>query len=215
MKFAEKLTITIAGIAILTSTEISSVRAATFFESGDAGDTFDNAQAVSGTNEESLDKIEGTLESTTDKDYFRFLFDKFGNLTIKTGPYFNTPFPSNTFPAFELFNANNTLVGGYFEGDITFGIGGLPDIFEISFVEGVAELTFRNLLAGEYVLKVDGTGQANDPKPIYEGNYTISLSEAEFLPSQPVPEPSSLVGIVIASSISWLVKKKTVLRKVF
>jgi hypothetical protein len=86
MKFAEKLTIAIAGIAIFTGTEISSARAATFFESGDAGNTFDTAQAVSGSNEESLDKIEGTLESTRDKDYFRFFFNNIGNLTIKTGP---------------------------------------------------------------------------------------------------------------------------------
>lgn len=214
MKFAEKLTIAVAGIAIFTGTEISSAKAATFFESGDAGDTFDNAQAVSGSNEESLNKIEGTLESTKDKDFFRFFFDKIGNLTIQTGPYSNTPFPSNTFPAFQLFNANNNLVGGYFEGNFTFGIGNLPSS-SINFVDGVAELNFSDLLAGEYVLKVDGTGQVNDPKPIYEGNYTISLSDAKFLPSQPVPEPSSLVGIVIASSISWLVKKRTVLGKVF
>jgi hypothetical protein len=104
-------------------------------------------------------------------------------------------------------------VGGYFEGDFTFGIGDIPGS-SLNFVEGVAELNFSNLLAGEYVLKVDGTGQANNPKPIYEGNYTISLSDAEFLPSQPVPEPSTLVGIVIASSISWLVKKRANLRKV-
>jgi hypothetical protein len=49
-----------------------------------------------------LDRIEGSLTSTQDKDYFRFSFGGIGIFSIETGPYFNMLFPANTFPAFQL-----------------------------------------------------------------------------------------------------------------
>jgi hypothetical protein len=55
-----------------------------------------------------LDRIEGSLTSTQDKDYFRFSFGGIGIFSIETGPYFNMLFPANTFPAFQLFNSNSS-----------------------------------------------------------------------------------------------------------
>ena len=207
-------------IALITSGVLLSfvaikvpTQAATFFEIGDAGDTLNNAQVASGLGGESLDRIEGRLESTNDQDYFRFFWGGVGMLQIETGPYFNTSFPANTFPAFQLFNPSNSLVGGYFIGAITLEVGDIGGS-GISLMFGSAQFNFHYLSAGEYVLKVDGTGQANEPKPIYEGDYAIRLSGAEFIPSppipasQPVPEPGTLVSTLVAGGIGWLMKRK-------
>jgi hypothetical protein len=184
-------------------------QAATFFEIDDAGNTFNSAQTVSGVGNNLLDRIEGSLTSTQDNDYFRFYFGGIGVLAIETGPYFNMPFPSNTFPAFQFFNSNYSLMGGYFMGDLTWGQGNIAGS-RISYISGITQVNFNNLSAGEYVLKVDGTGQFNNHNPIHEGNYTVRLSGAEVIPSQPqsVPEPSTPVGILIASGIGWLIKNK-------
>lgn len=186
-------------------------QAATFFEIDDAGNTFNSAQTVSGLGNSLLDIIEGSLTSTQDKDYFRFSFGGIGILAIETGPYFNMPFPANTFPAFQLFNSNYSLMGGYFMGDFTWGIGNISGS-RISYTSGIAKVNFNNLPAGEYVLKVDGTGQFNHRNPIHQGNYAVRLSGAEFIPSQPqsVPEPSTSVGVLIAGGIGWQMKKKRV-----
>ena len=218
MRIYEKLAI-ISTSAVLSFAAINApVQATTFFEVGDAGDTFNNAQVVSCLGGASIDGIEGRLDLRNDNDYFRFFFGGGGVLKIETGPYFNTGFPFNPFPAFQLFNTNNSLVGGYFDGDFTFGVGDISGSF-IAFYGGRSELNFRNLSAGEYVLKVDGTGQTNAPKPVYEGDYSIKLSGAEFirdqpcpepstLPQQSVPEPSTLVGMIVAGGIGWLMKMK-------
>lgn len=186
-------------------------QAATFFEIDDAGNTFNSAQTVSGLDNNLLDIIEGNLKSAQDKDYFRFSFGGIGILAIETGPYFNMPFPSNTFPAFQLFNSNYSLMGGYFMGDFTWGGGNISGS-RISYSSGIAQVKFNNLSAGEYVLKVDGTGQFNNHNPIHEGNYSVRLSGAEVIPSQPqsVPEPITSVGVLIAGGIGWRMKKKRV-----
>lgn len=187
------------------------IQAATFFEIDDAGNTFNSAQTVSGLGNNLLDIIEGSLTSTQDKDYFRFYFGGIGILALETGPYFNMSFPANTFPAFQLFNSNSSLMGGYFMGDFTWGVGNLSGS-QISYTTGIAQVNFNNLPAGEYVLKVDGTGQFNHRNPIHQGNYAVRLSGAEFIPSQhqSVPEPSTSVGLLIAGGIGWLMKKKRV-----
>lgn len=198
---------TITGISFLFIN--ISVQAATFFEIDDAGNTFNSAQLVSGVGNNLFDRIEGSLTSTQDNDYFRFFLGEIGFLSIETGPYFNKPFPSNTFPAFQLFNSNYDLMGGYFMGDFTWGVGNIAGS-RISYSSGIAQVKFNNLSAGEYVLKVDGTGQFNHQNPIHEGNYVVRLSGAEFIPSQPqsVPESSTPIGILIAGGISWLMKKR-------
>lgn len=203
-------------LAIATTiTEISlayikiPTQAATFFEIDDASNTFYSAQVVSGMGNNWLDKIEGNLISPQDNDYFRFYFGGVGVLAIETGPYFNQPFPSNTFPAFQLFNTNNSLIGGYFKGEFTLGIGNIGGS-RISYISGISQMNFNNLSAGEYVLKIDGTGQFNNRNPIYEGKYAVNLSGAEFIPSQPqpIPEPSTPIGLLIAGGIGWLMKKR-------
>lgn len=201
------ITTTIAGMS-LVAIKIP-VQAVTFFEIDDAGNTFNSAQTVSGVGNNLLEIIEGSLTSTQDKDYFRFSFDGIGMLAIETGPYFNNPFPSNTFPAFQLFNNDSSLMGGYFMGDFTWGVGNISGS-GISYTSGSAQVKFNNLSAGEYVLKVDGTGQFNHRNPIHEGNYAVRLSGAEFIPSQPqsVPEPITPVSILIAGGIGWLMKKQ-------
>lgn len=184
-------------------------QAATFFEIDDAGNTFNSAQPVSGLDNKFLERIEGNITSKQDNDYFRFYFSGIGILAIETGPYFNMPFPVNTFPAFQLFNSNCSLMGGYFMGNFTWGLGNIAGS-KISYTSGISQVNFNNLSAGEYVLKIDGTGQYNNRQPIHEGNYAVRLSGAEFIPSQPqsVPEPSTPVGILIAGGIGWLMKKK-------
>jgi len=213
MNIYHKLAITTSGTLLSFAAIIVPTQAATFFEVGDAGDTFNNAQVVSGLGGGSLNRIEGRLDSTKDQDYFRFLWGGLGMLQIETGPYFNTSFPSNTFPAFQLFTASNSLVGGYFMGAITLEVGDIGGS-SISWMSGSAQFNFHYLSPGEYVLKVDGTGQANEPKPMYEGNYAIRLSGAEFIPSQsvpesqPVPEPGTLVSTLIAGGLGWFMKRK-------
>jgi hypothetical protein len=202
----ETLAIATVGSVFSFAAMTVSARSATFFEVGDAGDTFDKAQIITGVSGEALTSIEGKLTSTQDKDYFRFFFGGVGLLTVETGPYFNTPFPSNTFPAYELFNASNSLVGGYFQGEFTVGLGNMQGSSIV--FDGNTQLIFSYLSAGEYVLKVDGTGQYNNQKPIYEGDYAIRLSGAEVIPDQSIPEPSTFVGTVIAAGIGWLIKKK-------
>ena len=184
-------------------------QAATFFELDDAGNTFNSAQAVSGLDNNFLERIEGNITSKQDNDYFRFYFSGIGILAIETGPYFNMPFPVNTFPAFQLFNSNCSLMGGYFMGNFTWGLGNIAGS-QISYTSGISQVNFNNLSAGEYVLKIDGTGQYNNRQPIHEGNYAVRLSGAEFIPSQPqsIPEPSTPVGILIAGGLGWLMKKK-------
>lgn len=201
------ITTTIAGMS-LVAIKIPA-QAVTFFEIDDAGNTFNSAQTVSGLDNNLLDIIEGNLKSAQDKDYFRFPFGGIGILAIETGPYFNRPFPSNTFPAFQLFNSNYSLMGGYFMGDFTWGVGNISGS-GISYTSGIAKVKFNNLSAGEYVLKVDGTGQFNHRNPVHEGNYAVRLSGAEFIHSQPqsVPEPSTPVGILMAGGIGWLIKKQ-------
>ena len=201
------ITTTITGMT-LVAIKIPA-QAVTFFEIDDAGNTFKSAQVVRGVGNNLLDRIEASLTSTQDNDYFRFYFSGIGILAIETGPYFNRPFPSNTFPAFQLFNSNCSLMGGYLMGDFTWGLGNIAGS-QISYTSGISQVNFNNLSAGEYVLKIDGTGQYNNRQPIHEGKYAVRLSGAEFIPSQPqsVPEPSTPVGILIAGGIGWLMKKK-------
>ena len=103
------------GLATVFYTQSS--QAAVFSEIGDAGDTFGTAQIVSGSARQSLDSIEGNLSSLQDNDFFRFFYGGTGNLTIETGPYTNTPFPTNTFPGFELLSATGISLGGAAESN--------------------------------------------------------------------------------------------------
>lgn len=209
MSIYRKLASAIIGTILGIATNNTTVAAATFFEIGDAGDTFNSAQVVRGWESNSLNWIEGSLSSTHDNDYFRFAFGGVGVLTIQTGPYFNTPFPWNQFPAFQLFNAQDSLVGGYSGGSLTFGLGDMAGS-SIFFIPGMSQFNFSNLSAGEYVLKVNGMAQINTQESVYEGDYSIKLVDAEFISNseQPVPEPSTLLGMIVAGGIGWLMHTK-------
>jgi hypothetical protein len=162
-----------------------------YVESGDAGGALATAQGVITPFSQSLDEIAGTLPTAGDVDFFRFLYTGAGELTIAEGPYVNTPFPGNTFPAFELLSSAGVNLGGFANpGGTGF----------ISYSHGTASLTYFGLVSGnEYVLAVDGSGQANPPHPLYVGAYSIRLSGgAATLAAQTVPEPASLALAALA-----------------
>ncbi|MBR8832628.1 MAG: hypothetical protein DSM106950_00930 [Stigonema ocellatum SAG 48.90 = DSM 106950] len=186
-------------------------QAAVYSEVGEAGDTFDTAQLVLGTAGESLDAIAGNLLSSQDNDFFRFFYDGTGNLSIRTGPYTNTPFPTNTFPGFELFSDNGVSLGGAGEslnpspfGNKDFVAGNSSIVYQ----SGVSLVNYQNLPIGEYVLRVDGSGQFNSGKPRYVGNYSVSLQgAAQFI--EQVPEPTSILSLLAVSAIASATVIKT------
>jgi hypothetical protein len=194
MNIFHKFAIAAFGLATVFYTQPS--QAAVFSEVGDAGDIFGNAQIVSGAAGQSLNTIEGNLSSLQDNDFFRFFYGGTGNLTIATGPYTNTPFPTNTFPGFELLSGTGTSLGGAAEsnnpaplGNQAFIVGG-----NINYA-GTSLINYANLSVGEYVLRIDGTGQANLNQPRYIGNYSVRLQGgAQFI--QAVPEPTSILSLL-------------------
>lgn len=201
IKILHKFVIGACGLAMLSYGQ--SAQAAVYSEAGDAGDTFATAQLTLGSVGQPLDFIEGNLLSLQDNDFFRFFYSGTGNLTIETGPYTNTPFPSNTFPGFELLSGIGASLGGAAQslnpspfGNQTFITGG-----SIFYSPGISTINYANLPVGEYVLRVDGTGQANLGKPRYVGNYSIRLQGGtRFI--QSVPEPSFILSLLAISAIA-------------
>ncbi|MBD2519771.1 PEP-CTERM sorting domain-containing protein [Nostoc sp. FACHB-973] len=200
MNIFHKFAFAAFGLATVFYTQSS--QAAVFSEVGDAGDTFGTSQIVSGSAGQSLDTIEGNLSSLQDNDFFRFFYDGTVNLTIQTGPYTNTPFPTNTFPGFELLSATGTSLGGAAQsnnpapfGNQTFIVNGSAD-----FITGTSNISYGGLPVGEYVLRVDGTGQRNFNQPRYLGNYSVRLQGgAQFI--QAVPEPTSILSLLAVAAM--------------
>lgn len=200
MNYFQKLVSVTFGLATVLFIQPS--QAAVYSEVGEAGDTFGTAQLALGTAGESLNAIEGNLFSLQDNDFFRFFYGGTGNLNIETGPYTNTPFPTNTFPGFELFSGNGVSLGGAGESlnPAPFGNQTFISSGGISYEPGISVIRYQNLLIGEYVLRVDGTGQVNSGKPRYVGNYSVSLQGgAQFIQ---VPEPTSILSLLAVSLIA-------------
>lgn len=210
MKILDKFVIAAFGLATVFFSQSS--QAAVFSEVGDAGDTFGTAQIAEGSAGQLLDTIEGNLSSLQDNDFFRFFYSGTGNLTIETGPYTNTPFPTNTFPGFELLSASGTSLGGAAQsnnpapfGNQTFFLTG-----QISYDPGSSIIFFSSLPVGEYVLRIDGTGQVNLDQPRYVGNYSVRLQGgAQFI--ETVPEPTSILSLLTVATMGSMifVKDKT------
>lgn len=195
MKIFHKVAIASFGLATVFYTQSS--QAAVFSEVSDAGDTFGTAQIISGLAGQSLDTIEGNLSSLQDQDFFRFFYSGTGNLNIETGPYANTPFPTNTFPGFELLSATGTSFGGAAQSNIPAPFGNQAFIVGggVNYTNGFSNINYANLPVGEYTLRIDGTGQVNLDQPRYIGNYSVRLQGgAQFI--QAVPEPTSTLSLL-------------------
>jgi PEP-CTERM motif len=172
-----------------------------YTENGDAGATLATAQSVFTPFSEILDEISGTLSPSGDVDFFRFLYSGTGSLTIAEGPYVNSPFPSNTFPAFTLFSASGVDLGGFFSNG---------DAGTISYEFGSASLRFSGLVSGaEYVLSVNGSGQINPPRPLYVGDYSLTLSGGAATLTATLPEPATLPLAGLALVGVWLARRRS------
>lgn len=178
-------------------------------ESGDAGDTLATAQRLTSDPQVAITAISGSLSSTSDVDYFRFSLAEVGSLRIS----FDSFAPAGGFPTFvgmaayfangDLLMATSLDVGGLF-GDTSYGtIGG------ISYQFGNANLEAYGLPVGEYVLRVDGSGQINFGRPRYEGGYTINVSGRAETLGAAVPEPSTLALIGAAAlGLGWQARRR-------
>lgn len=200
MNLFQKFAIAAFGLATVFYSQSS--QAAVFSEVGDAGNIFGNAQIVSGSAGQSLDTIEGNLSSLQDNDFFRFLYGGTGNLTIATGPYTNTPVPTNTFPGFELLSGTGTSLGGAAQSNNPAPFGNQAFIVSgsIIYAPGTSIINYANLPVGEYVLRIDGSGQVNSGQPRYVGNYSVRLQGgAQFI--QAVPEPTSILSLLAVAAM--------------
>lgn len=264
MNIYQTLAIATTGTVLGFATMIAPAESATFFEVGDAGNSFYDAQVLTGASGEPVSQIQGALLDWVfgESDYFRFLFSGDGTLSIATNSYRTMPSspPSGalySLPSLQLYYVAyseppmsfmyptyGVLMGGYYRGAFTTPTGdyfsgssgtgsfagGMGSSFSAFFGTG-GQLIFSNLPAGEYVLQVDSRGAPGSgyyggwsQRASYIGSYDISLSGAEAIAEQPIPEPSSnvdsvitpdesvpepttMVGTIIAAGVGWLMKK--------
>ncbi|WP_414756070.1 hypothetical protein [Anabaena sp. CCY 9910] len=201
MNIFYKCAIATVGLATVFYTQSS--QAAVFSEVGDASNVFGTAQTVSGSAGQSLDAIEGNLSDLQDNDFFRFFYAGTGNLRIETGPYTNTPFPTNTFPGLELLSGTGLSLGGVAQSlnPAPFGNGTFINSAGSANTTGTSWIDYVNLPVGEYVLRVDGTGQSNLGQPRYVGNYSLRLrGGSQFI--QAVPEPTFILSLLAVAAIT-------------
>ncbi len=262
MNIYQILAIATTGTVLGFATMTAPAESATFVEVGDAGNSFYDAQVLTGVSGEPVSQIQGALLDWVfgESDYFRFLFSGNGTLSIATNSYQTIPISPALYslPSLQLYYVAyseppmsfmyptyGVLMGGYYRGAFTTPTGdyfsgssgtgsfagGMGSSFSASFGTG-GQLIFSNLPAGEYVLQVDSRGAPGSgdyggwsQRALYVGSYDISLSGAEAIAQQPTPEPSSnvdsvitpdesvpepttIVGTLIAAALGCLMKKK-------
>ncbi|MFE1745160.1 DVUA0089 family protein [Coleofasciculus sp. H7-2] len=167
----KKLSIATAGAALLLGIG-GTAQAATFTESGDAGQTLNTAQNVGG----GIDVIQGTISPRNDADLFSFSWGGgLFNATTVGGANFDT--------ILQLFDFSGTLLAQNDDSQLTLGS------------------TLNEFLdAGNYFLGISSFANFATSGPIYgsvgvgssSGSYSISLNQ----PTSSVPEPGSVLGLL-------------------
>ncbi len=176
----KKLAITTVGAAFLTLGIGVTAQAATFFESGDAGQTLNTAQNVGSY----INVIQGAISSSNDADLFSFSWGGgLFNATTVGGAFFDT--------ILQLFNSSGTLLA---QNDDTF----------IAYLSYSLQSTLnQNLDAGQYFLGISSFANFASSGPSYgnngsdTGSYSISLNQ----PTSSVPEPGSVLGLLALSGL--------------
>ncbi|MBD1889159.1 DVUA0089 family protein [Coleofasciculus sp. FACHB-SPT9] len=176
-----KLSITTVGAALIVGIG-GTAQAATFFESGDAGQTLNTAQNVG----EGINVIQGTISPSNDADLFSFSWSGgLFNATTVGGAIFDT--------ILQLFDSSGTLLA---QNDDTFFAPIYPSFLFQSTLNEVLD-------AGNYFLGISSFSNFASSGPTYNnngessGSYSISLNQ----PTSSVPEPGSVLGLLVLSGL--------------
>jgi hypothetical protein len=176
-----------AGVAVIALGTTVKVQAATFTESGDAGQTFSSAQNVGG----GIDVIQGNVSSNSDADLFSFSWGGgLFNATTLGGASFDT--------MLQLFSSSGTILT---QNDDSAGT--LQSTLNVA------------LAAGNYFLGISSWPNyptSSPTGPNYgtgysSGRYSISLNHE----TTSVPEPASTLGLLALGTLgagSMLKRKK-------
>jgi hypothetical protein len=166
----KKLSVATAGAALIALGIGGTAQAATFTESGDAGQTLNTAQNVGG----GINVIQGNIFFPNDADLFSFSWGGgLFNATTVGGANFDT--------ILQLFDFSGTLLTQNDDSQGTLGS------------------TLNQFLdAGNYFLGISSFANFASSGPTYSnngfssGSYSISLSQ----PTSSVPEPGSVLGLL-------------------
>jgi hypothetical protein len=174
----KKLSIATAGAALIALGIGGTAQAATFTESGDAGQTLNTAQNVGG----GINVIQGNIFPFNDADLFSFSWGGgLFNATTVGGANFDT--------ILQLFDFSGTILA---QNDDTF----IPP-----FTFSLGSTLNQVLDAGNYFLGISSYPNFASSGPTYSnngwgggstGSYSISLNQ----PTSSVPEPGSVLGLL-------------------